>query len=835
MSLFDNAASSEAPSSSLARQRFSPFEGEKGDLAQAWPRSAFRLAVLSLAVFSGLALASWLVTGTVVPWDSKNHFYAMFRFLGDALHHGEIPLWNPYYFGGHPAIADPQSLIFTPSMVLFALIAPNASMQLFDAAVLAHLFAGGVCILGLSRRWRWHPAAAVLAAIIFMLGGAASSRLQHTGIIISYSYFPAALWCLDIALERRSYRFALAFGLSASLMALGRDQVAFLLCTVLAGYLALAAAQSENAFVYLRARAGVLAVSAALILAIMTVPVLLTMQFLAGSNRPDIPFGAAAASSLAPVNLITLFAPNFFGSLDHLNDYWGHDGNMPHADFTDKVVDFLFIGTLPFLLIAWHGFGAGRLFARRGRFFLILLLLALVYALGRYTPFFALAFDWIPGVSLYRRPADATFLFNIALALAAGFLLHRFIEEGLPRPFRTLPKWLAGALAGAATLALATLICAGLAFSLREGHVKNSLAALAVAAALAAAGAAVLSGLQTRPRRALAASLFVLLSGTEILWRNAASPLNAEPLENYSLYAGMKPAEAAGIEVLRNAIAAELRDGGRPRVEILGLKGPWQNASIVLKFENTLGYNPLRIDDYDRAVGSGQDAEDFALRHYPSTFRGYNSRLAALLGLEYLVLDRPLTELPRDIPRPKAEAIYTSDSMYIYKLGKAVPRATFAPAVVPVDNEEVLDEHVLPAFDPASEVLIDQASMAGLHGGPYAQGTGQERFQTASHAGQELDQSASLAHAAIVNYADNLVEIDADAPTAGIVVLHDLFYPGWEARVDGNKEPVLRANILFRGVEVPAGHHRVVFSFHPMSLTNLAAAASSVFHRQEEE
>jgi uncharacterized membrane protein YfhO len=87
---------------------------------------------------------------------------------------------------------------------------------------------------------------------------------------------------------------------------------------------------------------------------------------------------------------------------------------------------------------------------------------------------------------------------------------------------------------------------------------------------------------------------------------------------------------------------------------------------------------------------------------------------------------------------------------------------------------------------------------------------------------------------AITRYEDSLVEIDVASERDGVVVLHDLFYPGWEVRVDGRPQPVLHANLLFRGVEVTAGRHRIEFSFHPLSLANLAAAASGVLHKNDE-
>ncbi len=826
MSLFDTLG---YPSSALggpyARQGLS--EAGKRLEAPAWTDRATLLAISALVAFSGLALTCWLIGGTVVPWDSKNHFYPMFRFLADALRHGEIPLWNPYHFAGHPSVADPQSLLFTPSMVLFALFAPDASMQLFDAIILAHLAFGGLCVLGLFRRWRWAPAGAVLAAIIFMLGGAASSRLQHTGMIISYSFFPAALWCLEIALERRSLRFALLFGAFAALMALGRDQVAYLLCMVLAGRAIFAVCGSGAPLAYLRARLGVLELGAFVIAAVLFVPALLTMQFLGDSNRPGIAFGVAAAGSLAPVNLITLFVPNFFGSLDNLYDYWGPDyDTMARADWTDRAVDYLFIGTLPILLLIWHGIGAGRLLARGMRFFSIILCVAILYSLGRYTPFFSLAFDWIPGVSLYRRPADATFILNIGLAFGAGYLLHRYIVDGLPNLFA--PRWLGWAMAAATATAIAVVIGTGLAFSLREGRLATSFAQLGVSAAIALGGAALLFALRDRRRRAFAASLLVLVSGGEILWRNAASSLNAEPLDRYSVFASMKPGDAAGIAMLRREIAAKTHDGDHPRVEILGLPGPWQNASMVLKLENTVGYNPLRIDGYERAVGPGDNAGDPNLRHFPGTFRGYKCKLAALLGLEYLVLDRPLTGLPRHVPRPKATLIYSSDTMYVYRLGKAAPRAYFASAIKSVESERVLDAHELPEFDRTREALIDQSSLADLK--EVRDRVANESFNAPAPVAEAVDPS----HVEIVQYSDNAVMLDVDAKNAGIVVLHDLYYPGWEVRVDGVLQPMLKANLLFRGVETPAGRHRIEFAFHPLSFANLSAALATVLSRTDD-
>src|SRR5262249_45020224 len=135
-------------------------------------------ALIAVAVIWLVSASCWILTDTVVPWDAKNQFYAFFRFLAATIHGGPAPFLHPYHYGGHPRVADPQSLIFSPPFVLWALFDPAPSIRAFDLIVYAHLAVGGLALAALGWRAGWPISACVLAAVIFMFGGPASGRLQ---------------------------------------------------------------------------------------------------------------------------------------------------------------------------------------------------------------------------------------------------------------------------------------------------------------------------------------------------------------------------------------------------------------------------------------------------------------------------------------------------------------------------------------------------------------------------------------------------------------------------------------------------------------------------------
>lgn len=72
--------------------------------------------------------------------------------------------------------------------------------------------------------------------------------------------------------------------------------------------------------------------------------------------------------------------------------------------------------------------------------------------------------------------------------------------------------------------------------------------------------------------------------------------------------------------------------------------------------------------------------------------------------------------------------------------------------------------------------------------------------------------------AQLLRYEDSEAEIEVDAPGPGYILLADNAFPGWSARVNGVKSPILRAWLTFRAVAVPAGKSKIVFRYRSARL-----------------
>lgn len=726
------------------------------------------LAALTLVAAWLAFVAPWLTGRRIIPWDAADFYYPVLRCLAQARAAGATGFWNPYLFGGQAAIADPESFIFTPSMSLLASLSAAPSIRLFDGVVTLHLLGGALGLLLLLRRHGLGPAAAMLGALVFMMGGAASGRLQHSLMIVSYGWMPWALLLLVIACtaERTGRRVAAAcgFALVAALMAADRDHVAYLNCLML---IAVAAWHVASAF-RRSAKAGLRTVAALspavpIGLAILALPALLTLDTLAGSNRPEIAFLTAGHGSLQPAALLTLLNPDMFGAL-RPGAYWG-PGRLPWMalsatgyDWTDDSVSHLYVGIVPLLLIAVAA-ARGRLWAPPVWPYVILFAFALIYALGAYTPAYRLIFELVPGADLYRRPNDAAFALNLILAILAGFAAEAWRDE--PAPDR---RGLA-AIIGVLVLASGAALWLGL----RLDHAADIGRALAWTWAMALGGLAALAVLPRIMQRRYAAATIVLLAAADLVLHNSATPFNAHPLQAASAYTDAGRALAARIK-------AAMPPGDMPyRAEIFGIDGSWQNAALVYGIEQTLGYNPLRDARYDRIVGARQNSASRA-RPLTDAFTGYASPLARRLGIAVVATGAPIgTMLPAAATAPLS-LVGEEAGAFIYRVADPAPRW----------------------------MLVEPADLARLAAPDPDLAAG-------------LDPDPSLGTVTLIERTPDRLRLRVDLARPGGLVVHDLHHPAWRATVDGADVPILRAALLFRGLPLPAGQHEVTFSFEPLA------------------
>lgn len=68
------------------------------------------------------------------------------------------------------------------------------------------------------------------------------------------------------------------------------------------------------------------------------------------------------------------------------------------------------------------------------------------------------------------------------------------------------------------------------------------------------------------------------------------------------------------------------------------------------------------------------------------------------------------------------------------------------------------------------------------------------------------------------SYGPNSFKLVVDTPKDALLVVSELWYPGWRATVNGKETEIVRADWLLRAVALPAGHAVVRFEYRPTSL-----------------
>lgn len=381
-----------------------------------------RTAALAVGIMlaPGVMLAPvWLNGGLGAGEDDILYYFPARAFFHEAIRSGDWPSINPWTGLGRPYVADPQSAVFYPPTWLFALLTPGFAYVL---SLWLHFSLALWGAYRLLRGMRLNRLAAGFGGAAFAFCGFMLAHRVHFSMQHAAAWTPWVLWRLS--------RFAALGG--------GRRLAPVALCAamqVLAGHVQIAALTCLASLPFLIARSGLtwkllrrwLAawLAAAGICAIQALP---TLAYLPHTTRLERGYGDFVENSWHPASLVSWLLPMFFGQRTpnfFSQPYWGpsyQSEQLAYIGFAPLVLALLTLRR------NWRADGD-----RRG--LTVLLLFAILLALGEYGPICPLLY-WLPGSSLFRVPARAMLIVDLAIAGLAAAALHDLTSRHSPARVR---------------------------------------------------------------------------------------------------------------------------------------------------------------------------------------------------------------------------------------------------------------------------------------------------------------------------------------------------------------------------------------------------------------
>ncbi len=778
-----------------------------GDESASWsPRGA---AIWALAAYS---LAACLLGypvfhgGFLVSTHSDQYIggYAVREFGTAMIRSGHLPLWNPYLFGGMPFVGAFDGDIFYPPTLLLRLLL-RTDLAVTWAFILHIILAGWFAYLWL-RASGLGFAAAGIGGLAYELGGPIASFVSpgHDGKLYVSALLPLAL-CLILLGIRDGRRWCWpVLALTVGCAALAPHPQIFEYFLLTAGAYALfvaaplrspapaGAPASPAARVVRSVRRSVRSVpgrrlgaafgAVVLGLVMSAVQFAPVAQFVAWSPRGSRSTGAGTYSyatqfSMPFEDLPNIYLPQFSGMLDR---YWGGLGSHWFSEYLGASV----------LVLAGAGLVAATAGRRRTvRFWLAAAVVATLWSLGRYTPFYHLVYAIIPGTPFFRVPAAAFVIVGLAVAALAGEGVSCVLRRGVR--VRYVLAWLgvAGVLAVPAVIHAAAHLTAQIFGAPWTPGAADTNAGPVAAGALRCLVVVVLMGAILAIRRddklsARAAAAAIALVVAADLWSIARAYWLFSPpaAQTYASDAAIDTLRAQ-IEPVR-VLAWPL---GHPHIradpEIAG------DGLMIHRIRQVLGYHGNGIKRYDDLSWTTDGTQPLFTPHFWQ-----------LLNVGFLLTDTAKLsfEGATRIAGPVPDA--AGDTLYLYRLAGDHPAAWLTAAARSLPDTfarlGVIGQH----FDLRRLALLDTAAHATAPesiGPPPAEQVIADRYEPG-----------------------NLrFHLSAPAPPGTTLVVSENFYPGWRATADHMPVPVWRADYALIGVPLPAGTRTVELTFSSRAVT----------------
>ena len=710
--------------------------------------------------------------------DFLYYFYPVRNFATVSFANGEIPLWNPYTFGGMPFQADIQTTTFYLPNFLLVPFVKNGRLDFLwnEIFIITHFLVAGIGMYNLSKKIFVSKLPSAFSGFVYMFSGFAILHIAHQVVIHQFAWFPFIILFFKKMLEENSLKYAMisAFFLSLAILG-GHPQFSLYFFYFLFAYflfelypfvknyfLEKSFGNLKNIFWKL-----VLATSVILFsISFSAIQLLPTFELANLSVREEISFAKSLEGEIFWQQLITVLIPKFFGTSNHLlaENEFRYFGPGLYWSFWETVI-YCGIATITLAIFSLKQFKENRLI----KFFSIVGIFAILLALGDNFFLHKIFYEFVPGFEKFRSIGRLGFFYMFAVSILSGFGLKEILISKNKTSIIKISIAVTSIVFLVLILLKSNLLNTFLWWQFNNGAFKSGANQSTFSLVF-----------NTSLSHTIESFLFAILSFVAIffVWKKITSQTFAIvvlffvhyfDIQSFGfLQTNSKTNTEEHFTQRKNYVDKFVKEN---ESEIFRVSGRYQGSIFIDRNQGMMdkvflmeGYSPLQLQKIFPPLSNSNESYRIMNTKYRLSLDTVfmNGKLSTGLNfkMDSLVFPRAFFVYNfKEFQTEKEESLFLSSKFFFPK-----QIATF---------QEKVDFKI---------------------------------FDTTENTNWKTK---------ILNYKNNSFQVEVETEKDGILILSEIYYPNWKCFVDGKERKIYRTNWSLRSVFVEKGIHKIDFIFEP--------------------